>query len=146
LQQKNPEIPDFWKKKIKASIVIDKLSMILISIQSWFSLFPKVYKDHRHIITAFAHGSSYVGAQTRVQPVFAYFLNSHLPLHLKINIVHNLLVSVELPNSIASHHNKINFTCDLLNANVWECCNCLFFWRQTLVLLVCEVTKRSRKI
>ena len=101
--------------------------MILISIQSWFSLFPKVYEDHRQIIAAFAHGSSYIGAQTRVQPVFTNFLNPDFSLHLQVNVVHNLLVCVELPDTIASHHDEIDFTCDLLNTYVWEGGDGLFF-------------------
>ena len=107
-------------------------------------MFPKVYQDHRHIIAAFTHGSSYVGAQTRIQPVFANFLDPHFSLHLKINIVHNLLIRVELPNPIAPHHDEINFASDLLNTDVWESCDCLFFGRQTLVLFVGEVTEGSR--
>ena len=92
-------------------------------------MFSKVYEDHRHIVAAFAHGSSYVGAQTRVQPVFTNFLNTDFSLHLQVNIVHNLLVSVELPDTIASHHDKIQFTCDLLNTYVWEGCDGLLLGR-----------------
>jgi len=106
----------------------------------------EVDQDHWHVVTAFSHCARHVRAETSIKPIITNLINANFALHLHVDIVHYLLIRVEFPNTVASHHDEINLRVPGHRTHIRERSNLLLLCIHSLIFLVCQVADCSWKI
>jgi hypothetical protein len=86
----------------------------------WLLSLPEINNDDAHVITAFALRSINIWRKKSVHKTLANFGNLHLPLHLYVNVVDNLLTCFGLPDAVTPYDHKVRLVGDLVHLNVWE--------------------------
>ena len=107
---------------------------------------PEVDEDDAHVVATFALGPVDIWGQQGVQEAFDDFVELYFALHLDVDVVHDLLTRLGLPDAVAAHDCEVSLARDLVHFYVRQRGDRLFVELQPRVLLVSDVADGSRKV